>query len=127
METGKDCVLVIDDYLDAADSLVELLRVHDIEAHACYSAAEGLELALRLRPTVVIMEPAVLGKALNAVRLPALLGHGNEAGRPLLVALTGRGRQQDIAAAMQCGFDAFLLKPSCWDDIFSLVRPQRRH
>jgi CheY-like chemotaxis protein len=123
MRTGKDCVLVVDDYRDAADSLVELLRMHDIDAHACYSADEGLDLASKLEPTVVIIEPAVLGQTINGLQLAAMLHHGKTAQHPLLVALAGHGRQQDIAAAVQGGFDAFLLKPSCWDDIFSLVRP----
>lgn len=123
MRTGKDCVLVVDDYLDAADTLVELLQVNDIEAHACYSADQGCELASRLRPTVVIIEPSVAGKTLNGMQLAALLRRGDAAMRPLLVALAGSGRQQDIAAAVQGGFDAFLLKPSCWDDILGLVRP----
>jgi DNA-binding response OmpR family regulator len=113
MKTGKDCVLVVDDYLDAADALVELLQVNDIEAHACYSADQGCELAARRRPTVVIIEPSVAGKDLNGMQLAALLRRGDAAMRPLLVALAGRGRQQDIAAAVQGGFDAFLLKPSC--------------
>jgi CheY-like chemotaxis protein len=126
MRTGKDCVLVVDDYQDAADTLVELLHVHDIEAYACHSAEEGFALATRLRPTVVIIEPTVSGKVVNGMQLAAMLRHGGVATRPLLIALAGRGRQQDIAAAVQGGFDAFLLKPSCWDDLFALIRPGAR-
>ncbi len=126
MRTRKDRVLVVDDYRDAADTLVALLHVHDIEAYACYSAEEGFALATRLQPTVVIIEPAALGKVLNGMQLAAMLRHGDAATRPLLVALTGRGRQQAIAAAVHGGFDAFLLKPSCWDDLVSLIRPGAR-
>jgi CheY-like chemotaxis protein len=81
---------------------------------------------MRLRPTVVIIEPTVSGKVLNGMQLAAMLRHGGAATRPLLVALTGRGRQQDIAAAVQGGFDAFLLKPSCWDDLLGLIRTGAR-
>ena len=124
METGKGCVLVVDDHQCAADTLVELLRVHGVEAYACYSTDEGYELALRLQPSVVIIEPAAGGKILNGLQLAAMLHYSDPV--PMLVAFTGRGGTQDGTAAMQNGFDAFLLKPSCWENIFGLVKPATR-
>jgi PAS domain S-box-containing protein len=102
-------VLVVDDNVDAAEALVQLLRIsgHDVlEAH---DGETALKTAEAFRPDVVLLD----------IGLPRLSGH--EVARrlreqpwgrtPLLVALTGWGQGEDRRKSREAGFDHHLVKP----------------
>ncbi|MBV8495735.1 MAG: response regulator, partial [Gammaproteobacteria bacterium] len=103
-------VLIVDDNVDAADSLALLLESDGHEAQTAYSASTALEAVERLRPEVVLLD---LG-------LPHIDGY--EVARRLrarasvpgmrLIALTGYGRDEDRERAREAGFDDHLLKPA---------------
>ncbi|MBV8340986.1 MAG: response regulator [Gammaproteobacteria bacterium] len=103
-------VLIVDDNVDAADSLALLLESDGHEAQTAYSASTALEAVERLRPEVVLLD----------VGLPHIDGY--EVARRLrarasvpgmrLIALTGYGRDEDRERARQAGFDDHLLKPA---------------
>jgi CheY-like chemotaxis protein len=58
-------ILVIDDEVNIADSLTEILSDHGYEALACYSGQAAIELARRLCPNLVISD--VVMPTLNGV------------------------------------------------------------
>ncbi len=107
-------VLVVDDNVDAADSLALLLRIWGYEAHVAYSGSTALQAAVEHRPAAVILD----------LSLPEMDGY--ELGRRLrqhpqlaairLIALTGHGQQEDLDRSRAEGFVAHLVKP---------VEPQR--
>ena len=102
-------VLVVDDNRDALDMLLDALRAAGIEAFGASTPHEALDLAAELAPQVAVLDiglPQMDGFELAR----ALRSRGG--GAPLrLVALTGYGREQDMAAARAAGFDAFFAKP----------------
>jgi PAS domain S-box-containing protein len=102
-------VLVVDDNVDAAETLAMLLGLAGHDVHVATSGAEGVDAAMRLRPDLAFLDlglPDFSGLEL-AARIRAMPGIG----RVRLVALTGWGRDQDRVQAREAGFDAHLTKP----------------
>jgi signal transduction histidine kinase/CheY-like chemotaxis protein len=103
-------VLVVDDNVDAAQTLAQYLR---LTGHRVESALDG-EAALRIAE---ILHPDVAFIDLNMPRMD-----GAEVARRLrltpwgrkarLVALTGMGQQSDIDRTREAGFDEHITKPA---------------
>ncbi|MFZ5655847.1 MAG: ATP-binding protein [Pseudomonadota bacterium] len=107
--TGRRRVLVVDDNVDAAETLALLLDMggHEVRTAAC--GTEALDVALDLRPELAFLDiglPDISGFEL-AGRLRAV----PELAGIRLVALTGWGRDEDRQRACDAGFDAHLTKP----------------
>ncbi|MGE5095255.1 MAG: PAS domain-containing protein [Betaproteobacteria bacterium] len=102
-------VLVVDDNRDAAESLVNLLRLMGHEVLAAYDGLEAVDCAQSFDPQVVLLD----------IGLPIMNGY--EAARRIrqmprgaairLVAVTGWGQDSDKRRALQAGFDHHLTKP----------------
>ncbi|WP_242343370.1 ATP-binding protein [Anaeromyxobacter terrae] len=102
-------VLVIEDNVDAADTLRDALELGAHVVTVAYCGPEGLAKARPFRPDVVICDiglPEMDGYAVaRAMRADA------ELGRVTLIALTGYAQPEDVAKARAAGFDAHLAKP----------------
>ena len=102
-------VLVVDDNMDAAQSLAMLLNLQGHETRVAFSAKEALELVGAFRPAVALIDlglPEMDGYGL-AERLRAL-PHLRTA---RLVAVTGYGQADDRQRTQAAGFDEHLVKP----------------
>jgi signal transduction histidine kinase/DNA-binding response OmpR family regulator len=102
-------VLVVDDNVDAATLLGDLLSSRGYDAHVAHDAREALQLAADFVPDVALLDiglPVMDGYEL-ARRLRAL-----PAWRGVkLLALTGYGQSADRARSIDVGFDHHLVKP----------------
>jgi signal transduction histidine kinase/ActR/RegA family two-component response regulator len=102
-------ILIVDDNVDAADSLAQFLKLAGYQTRVAYDGRTAVEMAEILEPAVVLLD---LG-------LPHLNGH--EVARRLralpwgrsavLIALTGWGQADDVQRSRQAGFDEHLTKP----------------
>jgi CheY-like chemotaxis protein len=102
-------VLVVDDNVDAADTLATALRASGLEAHAVYGAVEALEL-VEARP----FEVAVLDIGLplmDGYELARRLRRVSHKGDLCLIALTGYGEAADAARSQAAGFRRHFVKP----------------
>jgi two-component system CheB/CheR fusion protein len=112
---GARRVLIIEDNVDAANSLREVLELVGHQVEIALSGPQGLEKARASRPEVVICDiglPEMDGYAVaRAMRADPALDH------PALVALTGYAGAADVATARQAGFDAHLAKPTSMEAI----------
>jgi PAS domain S-box-containing protein len=103
-------ILIVDDNLDAAESLAICL---ELEGHRTRRAGDGesaLAIAAEFQPQVAILDiglPGMDGYEL-ATCLPRQTGSGP---RPLLIAVTGWGTEEDRRRAQEAGFDLHLVKP----------------
>jgi CheY-like chemotaxis protein len=114
-------VLVVEDNVDIRESLRLLLGLWGHEVLLAETGDDGLELALREKPDVALID----------IGLPGLDGYevaqrirGQAAGRPSgmrLVAMTGYGQPADRTRAAQAGFDEHLLKPVDADTLQRLL------
>ena len=105
-------VVVVDDNCDANAALSRLLERSGFDvAGRAYDGLSGLNVIKDTHPDVAILD----------IAMPALDGYGlarrirSEIGpSPRLVALTGFGKAEDSAEAVQAGFDAYFCKPAHW-------------
>jgi signal transduction histidine kinase/ActR/RegA family two-component response regulator len=102
-------VLVVDDNVDAADAVAEILRFEGYEVQVAASAEEALAAIESDPPQVALldiglprMDGYALARALRAAPHSRALG---------LIALTGYGRAPDRRNALEAGFDEHLVKP----------------
>ena len=101
-------VLVVDDNVDAARSLAQLLTLLGHDVSIAHDGPRALAKAAESRPELVFIDiglPGMDGYALaSALRAGGL--H-----RAALVAVTGYGRDQDLRRSTERGFDDHLVKP----------------
>lgn len=102
-------ILIVDDNVDAAESLGEFLKASGHHVHIVHDGVSAIGDALRLRPEVIILDigmPSMDGYQV-ARRLRAEAGLTSS----LLVAVTGYAQERDRLSAQDAGFDHHLAKP----------------
>jgi PAS domain S-box-containing protein len=102
-------ILVIEDNIDAADSLREVLELSGHVVVVAHNGPQGIERARTLRPDVVLCDIGLPGMDGHAVA--RTLRADPELGRVALVAVSGYAGPDDVAKAREAGFDAHLAKP----------------
>lgn len=121
-------ILVVDDNVDAADTLAMLLEFLDYETRTAYDGRQALQAAESWQPDLVILD----------INMPVLDGYAaarefraaHRSPRVVLVALTARSLPTDQAAAEAAGFDVHLTKPVDGGQLAGVVEhalQERRH
>jgi PAS domain S-box-containing protein len=118
-------ILVVDDSVDAAESLAMLLEFEGHEVYKAHDGTEAVKAAERVRPDVVLMD----------IGLPIINGY--EACRRIrdhawgsamvLVAITGWGQEDDREQSRAAGFDLHLVKPVDHGELLRVVASARPH
>ncbi|KAB8042534.1 response regulator [Janthinobacterium aquaticum] len=102
-------VLLVDDNVDAAETLAQLLELTGYEVMLAYDGATALARAAQFQPQILLLDiglPDMDGYAV-AQALRATDGFASVT----LVALTGWGSEQDRLRSSEAGFDLHLTKP----------------
>ena len=101
-------VLVVDDNVDNAETLAEMLRMMGAEVAVAADGAQAIAMAASEPPALVLLD----------IGLPGMDGYEtarrlrSQSKAPLrLVALTGYGSAQDRERSLAAGFDAHFVKP----------------
>jgi signal transduction histidine kinase len=100
-------ILLVDDNVDAAEALADLLREHGHNVRTAHAAGSGINEALRMRPEIVLLD----------ISMPDADGYEvarrlrGELADTMLVALTGYGEQRHRQKSHDAGFDHHLTKP----------------
>jgi len=116
-------ILVVDDNVDAADTLSLILRNAGHVVHAAYGGREAIGLADALRPEVVLLD--IQMPRMSGYDLVRELRRHERAPRPLLIAVSAWGQESDKLASRQAGFDHHLTKPVDPKALLRLVGAQR--
>lgn len=103
--------LVIEDSVDAAESMALLLQLKGHEVEVAHDGLEGLEKARRLRPHVVLCDIGLPG-ALDGYAVARSFRDDPDLRSARLIALTGYGQEEDQRRAREAGFDLHLTKPA---------------
>jgi PAS domain S-box-containing protein len=112
-------VVVADDNVDIADSLVEVLRVLGHDAHAAHDGPQALALVEGLRPDVVLLDVGM--PKLNGLEVARRIRSQPWGRTLLLVAISGWGQEHDREQTRQAGFDRHFVKPVELDVIQDLM------
>lgn len=102
-------VLLADDNQDAADSLAMLLTLSRHEVRVAHGGLEALEIATTFRPEVALLDLGM--PEMDGYALARALREAPWAARLRLIALTGRGLEEDKVRTKAAGFDHHLIKP----------------
>jgi two-component system, chemotaxis family, CheB/CheR fusion protein len=104
-------ILIVDDNRDSAEMLAMLLEYSGHVIHKAHDGLAAVHAAITLDPDVILLD----------IGLPVLNGYEaarrirelqeSQARRPVLVALTGLGQDEDRRRSEEAGFDAHLVKP----------------
>jgi CheY-like chemotaxis protein len=102
-------ILVVDDNVDAAETLSRLLRLQAHEVRVAYDGLAALAAARDMNPDVVLLDIGL--PKMDGLEVAKSLRARGEGPRPLLVAMTGFGQAEDRARTAAAGFDHHLTKP----------------
>ncbi|MGI8894282.1 MAG: hybrid sensor histidine kinase/response regulator [Casimicrobiaceae bacterium] len=102
-------VVVIDDNIDANDSLRMLLQMAGHEVSAAYDGAAALSLVQASRPQIVLCDIGL--PKLDGYAVVTKLREQMKDAMLLMIAITGRGKDTDRERALSAGFDHHLVKP----------------
>jgi len=113
-------VLTIEDYADARASLRSLLELSGHEVREAVDGPTGVELALRLRPDVVLIDIGLPG--LDGYDVARRIRSAPQGHLMVLAAVTGYGQPEDRRRAEEAGFDTLLVKPVRPEQLTELFR-----
>lgn len=102
-------ILVVEDNPDCRWGLETLLKMLGYQVESTGDGLEGLEMALRDKPPVLLVDLNIPG--INGLELARRLRSQPGFEHAALVAVTGSADFQDESLAFQAGFDARLMKP----------------
>jgi CheY-like chemotaxis protein len=102
-------LLVVEDTDDTRDALERIYQRRGCRVIAAASAEDALKLLERERPEIIISDIGLPRQ--SGLDLMTQLRTRPEFQDVVAVALSGLGREQDIRATTEAGFDAHLLKP----------------
>jgi CheY-like chemotaxis protein len=106
-------ILVVDDNVNAAESLAVLLRLEGHEVRVAHDGQGAMAAAQQEVPEMVILDLGMPG--MDGFEVARKLRTLAESDRMLMVALTGWGQEQDRRRCYEAGFDGHLPKPVEWD------------
>jgi len=111
---GKQRALVVDDNVDAADTMAVLLESLGHDVRVVHDGTAALKEAEELRPDIVLLD----------IGLPGIDGYDvcrelrRRTGNAMrIVAVTGYGQASDRRRAVEAGFDDYLVKPVAVEQI----------
>ena len=104
-------ILIIEDNPDARDALQTALEMEGHEVGAAGDGEEGLAIAERSRPDIVLVDIGLPGIDGYEVARRLRARESALSVRWRLIALTGHGQPEDLRRAREAGFDSHLVKP----------------
>jgi CheY-like chemotaxis protein len=112
-------ILVVDDHQETADSLALLLRQSGHEVRTVYNGRLAMCVAHEFQPDAVLMDIGMPG--LNGLDAAREMRGETWRTPPVLVAISGWGKADDVKRAMAAGYDHHLAKPVDVDALHSIL------
>ena len=102
-------VLVVEDEVTVAQMFVLLLKLWGHAVHVVHDGVSVMAAVAAFHPHVVLCDIGLPG--LNGYEVARQLRQAGGVNRPVLVAVTGYGQQEDYRRGQQAGFDLYMTKP----------------
>ena len=112
-------VLVVDDNIDAAQTLADLLTMTGHEARLAYDGPGAVAAAVAWCPDVVLLDIGLPG--LSGFEVAKRIRREAAHSAMVLVALTGYGQASDRQHSLEAGFDHHLVKPADFDEVEKIL------
>ena len=115
-------ILVVDDNPDAAHTLTALLRIAGHDPYTATSGEEALRLGAEAKPHAAVLDIGLAG--MSGYTLAEKIRAAPWGGSMTLIAVTGRSHPEDVARAMQAGFDHHFAKPVTLERLLHALSPR---
>jgi PAS domain S-box-containing protein len=112
-------ILVADDNLDAANSLGMLLTAMGHQVALAHDGLSALALARKMHPDVLLLDLSM--PMLDGLGVATQLRQDPQFARTRMVAITGRGHEDDRQRSFEAGFDEHVVKPVAPDRLRNVV------
>jgi PAS domain S-box-containing protein len=119
-ETDGLRVLVVDDNVDSAESLSQVMRILGYPVALAHDGVEAVDMVASWRPAVALLDigmPRMSG--LEAARAIRAMPGGEKL---WLIALSGWGQHEDRRKSREAGFDHHFVKPVDVEGLIDLIR-----
>jgi signal transduction histidine kinase len=103
-------ILVIEDNVDAAESMRMLLKLAGHQVEVAFQGGTGIQAARTFKPDVVLCDIGLPG-SLDGYGVAKEFRRESEFDGVYLIASTGYGQEEDQKRCREAGFDAHLIKP----------------
>jgi CheY-like chemotaxis protein len=103
-------VLIVEDNVDAAESLKILLEYSGHQVAVAHSGSAGIQQARTQKPEVVLCDVGLPG-GMDGYAVAHAMREDPELRSTYLIAMTGYGQEEDRRRAKEAGFDVHLTKP----------------
>ena len=112
-------LLVVDDSQDSAQSLAQVLRLWGYEVAVAHDGPAAITAASVDLLDMILLDIGLPG--MDGYQVAREIRHKFGKARPMLVALTGYGQEEDLARSRNAGFDDHLVKPVSWSRLRELL------
>jgi signal transduction histidine kinase len=117
---GALSILVIEDNEDVAETLVMLLEDLGHQVGLAYSGNAGIRQVEETRPDVVLCDLGL--PELGGVEVCRRIRTLRNINQPVMIAITGWGRDEDRQRTREAGFDHHLVKPVAIENLIDVLR-----
>ena len=116
---GSQKILVVDDNVDTAKSILELLRRKGFAAAVAHDGHAALEMARSFGPDVVLLDLGLPG--IDGYRVAKILRSEARFAKVRFIALSGYGQPEDRNRSREAGFNHHLVKPVAFKALLSIL------
>lgn len=114
------CILVIDDNVDAGETMAMLLRLHGYKVVTADNGITGVQASLELLPQIIFLDITMPG--MSGYETIAALRDTKGGQHSYIVALTGLNDEANRRAIREAGFNQHLVKPASMDAITAVLK-----
>jgi signal transduction histidine kinase len=118
--TGSKRILIIEDNVDAADSLALMFQMMGYDAHAAYDGASGLKDFELLNPSIVVLDIGLPG--VDGWEVARRLRSNRPDNHVKIIALSGYASDSDRERSRNAGIDHHLVKPPDFEALVKLLK-----
>lgn len=122
-DSPKLKIIVVDDNVDAADTLAGMLKAQGHAVLVYYTAEDALHHATGTAPDAYLVDIGLPG--MDGYELARQLRARPETADVQLIAITGYGQAQDREHALAAGFDQHLVKPAPLFELNALLAKRK--
>jgi two-component system, chemotaxis family, CheB/CheR fusion protein len=112
-------ILIVDDNVDAAESLALLLTLKGFETKVAFDGEEAIRISETFLPEVVLLDIGL--PILDGYQVAEKLRGMSILDSVLLIAISGYGQPNDVKKALSAGFDHHMTKPANVDLLLELI------
>jgi PAS domain S-box-containing protein len=112
-------VLIVEDNVDAAETLKEALELEQHDVAVAYTGNEGLAKARDLKPEVILCDIGL--PLMDGYDVARAIRADSEVAGTFLVALSGYALPEDVSRSLDAGFDRHIAKPPSMDVLSKVI------